>query len=156
LKDDENDGSNNRDEVEGQVDDVADERRDAKLVKGALEDAPEARHGVAAGLDLAALAHHGGVVAGDEGAVEGVEERLLEEPVAGNNVDNGGGLVEDDQHGGEDGERAVDEDEDGKLRQVGEGKHAADDGHGETDVRGEAGGEGLPQRAMGEEVEYPL
>lgn len=55
----------------------------------------------------------------------------MEEPVSRYQVGDGSALVENEDDGGEDRQRAVDEDEDGKLRKVGEEEHGRDHTNGE-------------------------
>lgn len=59
------------------------------------------------------------MVASEEGAIEGVDEGLVDEEVFGEDAEDGGGFGEDEEDGGDDGEGAVDEGEDGCLGDVG-------------------------------------
>lgn len=156
MKDDENHRANHRDEVQRQVHDISYDGLGTKLLKGALENFAELLNGVAAGLDLTSLANHGTFVASKKCAIKCVEKRILQQVVAGDQSDECGALVENQKHRCEDGERPIDEDQDGELGQVGEGEHANNRGHVEGNVLREAHDEGLPQRAMRDEVEDSL
>lgn len=156
LHEDENGRADDRDEVQGKVHDVSDQCLWAEALKGTLENLSQPLHGLRARLNLAAFADHVCRVSGDKGAVKGVEDGILKYPVSGDDVDNGRALIENQEDGSDDGEGPVDEDEDGELRQIGKGKHSADDGRGEGEVGPKAGEEGLPKGTVGEEVEDTL
>lgn len=74
----------------------------------------------------------------------------------GYHVDDGRTLVENQQDGGENGERAIEEDENGKLGDVGEEEHAGDDGHGEDEIGAQAREQRPPERPVEGEIDDAL
>lgn len=132
-------------EVQRQVHDVSNQSLGTEPLKGALENLAKLLYGIRAGLQLAALANDGIGISRNQGAVEGVKQRILEKPGTGGHVDDGGALVEDQEDCREDSQRAVEEDEDGKLGYVGEEKHAGHDSDGEQEIGTDAGQKRLPQ-----------
>lgn len=113
MQEDENGSSDDGDKVQWKIRDISHQGSWAEAFKGALEYLAEPLHGLVARLDLAALADYVCGVSGDEGAVKGVKDGILEDPVAGDDVDNGGALIEDQEDGGDNGEGSVDKDKDG-------------------------------------------
>lgn len=95
-------------------------------------------------------------VSEEKSAVESVQNRLLKEVGSRHEVDDGGTLVQNQQHGREDSERAIDEDEEGELRYVGEDEHARHDTGRKEQVGPDARQKGLPQRAVSREVDNAL
>lgn len=92
------------------------------------------------------------LIAGQEGAVEGINQSIVDEEVLGEDVEDGGGFGEDEEDCGDDGERAVEDGEDGGLRDVGYGEHEDCDADAEGEGGEELVGEGAPEFAVSEEV----
>lgn len=86
LKKEENGGADDGDEVEGEVDEISDQGRRGEALKGALENLAEPLHGLGARFDLAALANDVGGVSGDKGAIKGVEDGILNDEIAGDDL----------------------------------------------------------------------
>ena len=116
-------GANDGDEVERQVHEVADDGAGSEFGKGLCGELAQLRDGVAAGLDGALLRNQRGLVARHERAVEGVDQGIVNEEVLAQHVEDGRALAEHQQHRGYEGERAIEDGEDGGLRHVGHDEH---------------------------------
>lgn len=132
-------------EVERQVHEVSDNCLGTEAGEGRLEDLAEPGHRVAARLQLPALADDVGSVSRHESAVEDVEQRVLQEEVAGQDGDDGRALAENQDNRGEHGKWSVHEHQDSELRHVGKGEHRGHHADRESDGRNKLRQEGLPQ-----------
>lgn len=152
LDENERGSAYNRDEVQRQVHDVTDDGIGREFGERAADKLAQTSHGITARLELTAFLDDLGGVLGDKSSIKSVENSILEEEVARDEVDDDGALVQDEQRRGEGGQRSVDKDEDGQLGEIGEEKHE----DGDTGCEGQGGDEslekGLPQRAVREEV----
>lgn len=110
LEEDEGSSADNGDEVEGQVQKVPYHSFDAERAKGTLESPTKPRDRIPSRAKLPPMFDELALVLGEERAVKGVEEGILQEVGPGDHADNGGALVKDEKTGSEDGERPVDED----------------------------------------------
>lgn len=115
-----------RDEVERQVHDVPNEGLGAIFLERALQDLAKSVHRIAARLDLPALTHHTRLIAGDHRTVKRVQQSILKKEVSRHEIDYDGALIEYQDSSRQGSQRAVDKNEDGELRQVGEKEHARD------------------------------
>lgn len=102
------------------------------------------------------MGNNAGAVPRDQRAVKGVEESVLEQKVLGDDRNERRALVEDQKGGGESGEWAIDEDENGELGKIGEGKHEAHHADRQTGSRQELREQGLPEGLVGQEVDDAL
>ena len=134
LQKDEDHRADYGNEVERQVHEVPDDGFGAEFVEGTLENLAQLLHRITARFDLAPLADHIGGIPGKQGSIECIEQCILKQPVARNNVDNCRTLVQDQQDSSEDGKRSVDEDEECQLGEVGQGEHAGNDTDGQGDI----------------------
>lgn len=80
----------------------------------------------------------------------------MEQPVAGDQVDDHGTFVEREEYCGEDCQRAIEEHENSQLRQIRNGKHGANYGDTEDAIGKDTVKQRLPQAPMVEEVEDSL
>lgn len=125
LHDDKQHSSNDWNKVEWQIHEVSDDGRGAELLKGTLDDLAQFCHGVIASLDLSTLLHNTGIVASHQRSIKGIEESILKEPISRDDVNNCRALVQDEHHRGEHSQGTVNENEDGKLWEVGEEEHSS-------------------------------
>lgn len=102
------------------------------------------------------MGNNASAVPRDQRAVKGVEESVLEQEVLGDDRNERRALVEDQKGSGESGERAIDEDENGELGKIGEGKHEANHADRQTGSRQELREQGLPEGLVGQEVDDTL
>lgn len=85
-----------------------------------------------------------GGISRHQSSVEGVEQSVLQDPSAGQHVDNGRALIEDEEDGSQDCDGTVDEDHDGQLGQVCQCKHARQDPSAQGQRGADLAPEGLP------------
>lgn len=119
-----NGSADDRDEVQRQVHKVTNDCLWAELCERTLECLSQPLDWVAAGLDLSTPLYKFALVSGKQSAIKGFQDGILQQIISRDHVDNRGTLVENQEDGGKDREWAIDEDEDGELRQVCECKHA--------------------------------
>lgn len=113
LDEDEDCWANNWDEVEWQVHEVANESCKGELLEWATGDLGKAGDATATRLELASVGNNTGLIAGEESAVKDVEQSVLHDEVAGQHVDNCGGLGENEEDGSEWSQWAVGEEHEG-------------------------------------------
>jgi hypothetical protein len=152
LKEEEDGSADNGDEVEGKVQKVSNQSLDAKPAEGILQSPPQSRNGIIAGLELSSLLYELALVARQEGAIECVEEGILEKIVPSNHVDNCGTLIEDEEPRRDNGQGPIDKYENAELGQVGEREHAGYDSAVEGQILGQFGDKGLPEGSMPDKV----
>lgn len=94
-------GTDYWDEVEWQVHEVADESLQVELLEWAASDLGETGDSVSAGLELAAVGNDAGLVACEKCAIKDINHGILNDEVAGEDVDDCGGFGENEEDGGE-------------------------------------------------------
>lgn len=144
LDKDEERSANNWDKVKRQVHKVPHQRLDRKLLERLLCNLAQSIHRVTIALQLAALGDQGCAVASYECAIEGIDDCVSDNEVAGQDVGDCGGFGEDEEDGCEWCEWAVGEEHYTHLWNVGEGEHEDYDADGQAEGREDFGGEGLP------------
>lgn len=107
LKHDKDECTDDRDKVQGEVYEVADDGLGREPCKRLAHELAQLSDGIASWLDLALFGHEGGLVSADQGAVESVDEGIVDEKVLAEDREDGGRLAENEQHGGEDGEWTI-------------------------------------------------
>lgn len=145
-----------RDEVQRQVHNVPDESLGAELLEGVLQNLSESLDGITSRLELTTLCHNSSGVSRHESAIKRIKKSVPKQEVAGYDGDQGGALAQDQEDGGEHGQRAIRQDHDGELGQIGEEEHAREHADGKCDGGTETRKKGLPQGTVGEEVKYTL
>ena len=146
LRIEEDHRSEDGDEVQREVEHVADDSLRAELLERAFGKLAKLADGVGgAGFDLTSLSDNGGHVSGEKGAIEGVEQGVIDEECLGEDIDDGGGLGKGQEYGGEGGERTVEEGEDRGLWQIGENEHEAYHANRESESRHQLRKERLPE-----------
>lgn len=107
LDEDEDCGTDDWDEVEWQVHEVADEGLHVELLEWAASDLGKTRDGVSSRLKLAAVRNDARLIACQKCAVKDINHSILNDEVAGQDVDNCGGFGENEEDGGERSQWAV-------------------------------------------------
>lgn len=85
-------------------------------------------------------------------AIKRVNESILDEEGAIDEVRDGRALAEHEQNCRQSSQRTVEDGKDGSLRQVGEGEHEGGNSNAGGDDWGKFGGERLPKASVGDEV----
>lgn len=172
LHDDEQHCADDGNEVERQVHEVADYRLGREFGERLRHNLTQLGDRVVAGLDLALVRDQRRQVAVQEGllsvnstlsghmgktyAIEGVDESLIDQKVLAQDRKDRRALAEDEQNSGEERKRAIENCEDGGLRDIGYGKHQHRHTEAERDGREKLVGQWLPQVSVGEEVHDAL
>lgn len=123
LQDHEEDSTHNRDKVQREVHEVADDSARCKLRERLGRELTQLCDWVTARLDGTLLRDQSGHVARHESAVEGVDERIVNKEVLAEHIENGGALAEHKQDSRNESERTVEDGKDGGLRHVGHDEH---------------------------------
>lgn len=156
LQDDEDDRPHNRDEVERQVHEVLDQRRGGELRKGLLYELSQPRHGITAGLDLSASRDQIRGPLGDQHAVKGVDQSILDEERLAQYGEDGGALTQHQQRRRDGSQRSAGESKDRRLRQVCKHEHEGGDADAQSDRGSEFRDQRSPERTVCDEVHDTL
>lgn len=125
LKKDEENGTNNRDEIEGQIHEVSNDCFGTESLEWFLQCLSEFLNRITAGFDLSPFLHNLPLVSREQCAVEGVENGIFQKKVARDSVDDCSTFVEDQKDGADHCDRTVHEYKDRELGEIGKGKHAS-------------------------------
>lgn len=109
MDENENHSANDWDGVERQIHDVPDDGLWTELLEGALDDFAKLLHRISSRLDFTSLADNLSVSASQEGAIEDIQQRILEKVVARYEVDDGSALIQNQKNRGEWCDRTIDE-----------------------------------------------
>ena len=101
LDEDEDCGTDDWDEVEWQVHEVADESLHVELLEWAASNLGEAGDGVSSGLQLSAVGDNAGLIASEKCAIKDIDHGILNDEVAGEDVDDCRRFGENEEDGGE-------------------------------------------------------
>lgn len=135
LEEDEHDGTDDGDEVERQVHDVSDDGTGCELCEWLLDEFAETANGITTTTDLALLGDELSLALSDQSTVERVNQALLNEERLGQGVEDGTALVQTQQSGVDCGKRAIEDGEDGGLREVAEDKDTGEGADAEQEGR---------------------
>lgn len=94
LEQDEHGGTDDGDEVEGQVHDVSDDGAGSKFGEWLLDELTKTTNGITATTDLALLGHEFGLALGNQSTVKSIDQAVLDEEGLGQGVEDGAALVE--------------------------------------------------------------
>lgn len=101
LDEDKDCGADDWDEVEWQVHEVADESLNVELLEWAASNLGKAGDGVSSGLEFATVGDDARLIASEKCAIENINHSILNNEVAGQDVDNCGRFGENEEDGGE-------------------------------------------------------
>lgn len=101
LDEDEDCGADDWDEVEWQVHKVADESLHVELLEWAASNFGKTGDSVSSGLEFAAVGDDARLIASEKRAIENINHSILNNEVAGQDVDNCGRFRENEEDGGE-------------------------------------------------------
>lgn len=129
------------DEVKRQIHEVADDGAGSEFREWLCCKLAQLCNWVTARLDSALLCDQSGHIARHEGTVEGVDERIVNEEVLAQHVEDGGALAENQQDGRYERQRSIEDREDSRLGYVCNHEHehgdAESQGHGRDQLRRE-------------------
>lgn len=122
-------------EVEREIHDVSDNGLRRKLAERIFDNFSKSFNGIASRLYLSSLTDDASGVLGNERSIESVQESILQEKVAGDQIHDRGALIKYKENSRKDGQRAVDENQDGQLRKIGEEEHGRRNTYSQTNGR---------------------
>ena len=135
LQDHKENGSHDRDEVEREIHEVADDGAGCELCKWLCRKLAQLRDWVTSGLDGALLRDQSGHVARHECAIEGVNKSIVNKEIFAQQIEDRRALAEHEKNGRNEGERTVEYGEDSGLRHVCHNEHEHRDAEAKGDCR---------------------